>query len=77
MADKIEIIGAWQNPNRRYINIDGDGSASFYFDTDATQLVPLLTAFAKFKGEAIKIILTIHKATENGKKRTRKKTFVG
>ncbi len=58
MADEKEIkLKASLDPFKKCIFIDGEGAASVKFDTDATQLAPLLTAFAEFKGKCLELTI--------------------
>ena len=57
---KIKIIASL-DPNRKCISIDADGSAEIKFNTDATQLGPVLQSLAEFRDSTI--ILTLQHNT--------------
>jgi len=41
------------NPHRQVIKIDGEGQSEIIFTADASQLAPILTSMAKFKGALV------------------------
>lgn len=56
-SEDVVKIKATLDKNKKCIFLDGDGAATVKFDTDATQLAPLLTAFAKFKGKCLELTI--------------------
>lgn len=68
--DEIVIIGSF-NQNKNCIFIDGQGQGQMNLIFDATQLAPLLTAFAKFKEQQIEIRLKpLMGDCKNGRQKT-------
>jgi len=57
MPKKEIYFEASYDPNKKIINIDGDGAATITFTTDATQLASVLLSLAKLKGCRIGITL--------------------
>lgn len=56
MTKEIKIQASL-DPHHKCISVDGDGAASIKFVVDATQLAPVLTSLAEFKGKLIELTL--------------------
>ena len=64
------------NPTRKIILIDGDGSASITFQTDAGQLASVLSSLAALQGCRIKITLSQLPGGCHGSNKSKRKTKV-
>lgn len=54
-VQEIKITASFDT-NRSCISADGEGAGTVKLNTDATQLAPVLTAFAMFKGKAFEVV---------------------
>ncbi len=75
VKDEVEV-NASLDPNKKCIAIDGDGAAWIRFDTDATQLAPVLTVLARFKGCGLKLkISKLKEGLGNAGRKKQGKTY--
>jgi hypothetical protein len=72
---EVEITASL-NQDHKVVGIRGDGSATLMFDTSASELAKVLTAFASFSNRPIKLKMTgLPQDSQNAGRKKKSKTY--